>query len=151
MSNNNLKILAASFVFSLFWAAVFNRFGDRTILTGSESPAVIEAEVPGQRAPRFGLELEPCRDEMDRMCPDASNSREAYYCLMENEDVLSAGCRAVNDKFKAPIVAACGAEIKKFCAGLSFGGGRIRNCLLAHEPELSNACQIFFAPELKQK
>lgn len=149
MSGNNLKILIASFVFSLFWAYIFSRFGERSVPGSLTGPAMIEAEVPGQLAPRFGVEMEPCRDEMDRLCIEASNSRQAYYCLLENEPALSAGCRVVTEKFKAPIIAACGAEIKKFCAGMSFGGSRIRNCLLAHEPELSKACRMFHNPEIK--
>lgn len=144
MNGNNLKILAASFVFSLFWAAVFNSLSDRVIPGRLTGPSVIEAETPGKLAPRFEAEMEPCRDEMDRLCADASNSRQAYSCLMENEETLSAGCRAVTEKFKAPIIAACGAEIGKFCAGMNFGGSRIRNCLLARESELSKTCRAHF-------
>ena len=35
----------------------------------------------------------------------------------------------------------CQPDIKKFCADVKPGGGRIIECLKAHEPELSPACQ----------
>lgn len=151
MNRDNVKILAASFFFSLFWVAIFNWFQNRPIRFNSPDPAVIEAEVPGEKPPRFGPELEPCRDEMDRLCADASTARQAYDCLLERESGLPAICRAVLDEFKAPLVAACGDEIKRFCADLTFGGSRIRNCLLARQPDLSKKCSGLLIPEAPKK
>jgi len=35
---------------------------------------------------------------------------------------------------------ACGADIKKFCANIEHGGGRIVQCLEQHQKEVSQAC-----------
>jgi hypothetical protein len=35
----------------------------------------------------------------------------------------------------------CAADVQKFCAGIEHGQGRIRDCLIQHTSELSDACK----------
>lgn len=37
---------------------------------------------------------------------------------------------------------ACGDDLARFCKDIKPGGGRIRECLRAHEQELSDGCKV---------
>jgi len=43
------------------------------------------------------------------------------------------------------IRAACSADIKKLCAGVQPGGGRILQCMRSHQTEISTDCQTALA------
>lgn len=44
---------------------------------------------------------------------------------------------------------ACMSDYQKFCTGVSPGGGRIKQCLIDHRAQLSEACRI--ALDAKQR
>ena len=44
----------------------------------------------------------------------------------------------------------CSADVKKFCAGIKHGEGRIMKCLKENKTQLSKECQDYFA-QVKQK
>jgi hypothetical protein len=43
--------------------------------------------------------------------------------------------------------AACGADAKKFCAGIMPGGGRLLDCLAKHKDSISPACRKVLAQQ----
>jgi hypothetical protein len=43
------------------------------------------------------------------------------------------------------IRAACSADVKKLCAGVQPGGGRILQCMRSHQTEISTDCQTALA------
>ena len=40
-----------------------------------------------------------------------------------------------------PVLSACKADIKRFCSNIPVGEGRIKACMKAHLPELSEQCK----------
>ena len=40
-----------------------------------------------------------------------------------------------------PVLTACKGEIKRFCSNVEVGEGRVKNCMKAHLPELSEQCK----------
>jgi hypothetical protein len=64
-------------------------------------------------------------------------------CLAAALILLSSGLAAAEDLGK--LRQACGAEVKKLCAGIQPGGGRIAQCMREHGSELSEACQTAIA------
>lgn len=73
-------------------------------------------------------------------------------CVMEHEAELSEGCRAAvknkkseeaRQKKKSAGQLACEADIKRLCANIEPGEGRIIACMAAHEADLSKDCRPF--------
>lgn len=50
-----------------------------------------------------------------------------------------------NSQAAQMIQKACGSDIKKLCADVQPGGGRIMQCMKANEAELSNTCKSALA------
>ena len=46
---------------------------------------------------------------------------------------------------------ACMADYKKFCSDIAPGGGRIKQCLIAHKAQLSPDCQAALAAKAESK
>jgi hypothetical protein len=44
--------------------------------------------------------------------------------------------------------AACRADVNRFCKGTEPGGGRIMNCLLDHQQEISDGCYDFLKKQM---
>lgn len=40
-----------------------------------------------------------------------------------------------------PVLTACKGDIKRFCSNVEVGDGRVKNCMKAHLPELSEQCK----------
>jgi hypothetical protein len=60
--------------------------------------------------------------------------------LVVTSFLLAANVQAA-DEPSAPEKGACREDLKKFCANVQPGGGRLAHCLKAHEPNLSPGCQ----------
>lgn len=46
---------------------------------------------------------------------------------------------------------ACMGDYRKFCGDVSPGGGKIKQCLIAHRKDLSEACRAALDAKLKAK
>ena len=65
-------------------------------------------------------------------------------CLKEHSGELSPACKENMAKMKekaSDFRHACKDDMKKICAGIQPGGGRIMQCMKQHEAELSPACK----------
>lgn len=82
----------------------------------------------------------PCRADAAKLCPGIPRGQELRECMMKNRDLLSPECKAYKEKKRAAH-GACRADVKKFCADVQPGDGRIKNCLRLHENELSGECR----------
>ncbi|GGF75063.1 hypothetical protein GCM10007301_38680 [Azorhizobium oxalatiphilum] len=51
----------------------------------------------------------------------------------------------MNGQAQQAIQKACGADIQKLCAGVQPGGGRIVQCMKAHEAQVSEGCKSTMA------
>jgi hypothetical protein len=55
--------------------------------------------------------------------------------------LASAGPSAAQGMGRGPVASACAAEINRYCANLSHGGGAVRACLQAKRGKLSATCR----------
>lgn len=90
-----------------------------------------------------------CKQDVQRLCPDARGGAEVFRCLNEHESDLSDACRQrlVQRKqhFEARVKSveeACREDIARHCEKIEQGGGRVLQCLRQHEPELSEGCRV---------
>ncbi len=88
----------------------------------------------------------PCRDDVDRLCPDAKGDRDAVReCLQTHQADLSEACAARVEKRQArkagrdAVKAACAADVQTHCAEAE-GKKGVRRCLRSHADELSAEC-----------
>jgi len=94
-----------------------------------------------------------CGADVDKFCKDVPvGGGRRYKCLKEHEKELSEPCR----KHIADVQArsrgmheACWDDVSRFCADVRAGGGRILQCLRAHESELSEPCKAALRPPKK--
>ena len=100
--------------------------------------AVAEAQ---ERRGRGG----PCREEIQKACPDLSpGTREFRECLEAHADDFTPECRERMKGFQGRVDrmhGACESEIETHCAETEAGQGRVVRCLRGHREELSPACQ----------
>jgi len=96
----------------------------------------------------------PCRDDLARLCPDASARPAVRSCLREHADEVSQACR---DRIQAarrrppegrrpgaerrPRARACQEDVKRLCSDVERGGGAVIACLRERESDLSQACR----------
>jgi hypothetical protein len=86
-----------------------------------------------------------CKADVERLCPGTQPGHgHVMSCLRGKEDQVSAECKAhieeMHQKFQAA-KAACQPDVQQFCQDVQPGGGRVMQCLRAHEAELSDACK----------
>ncbi len=89
-----------------------------------------------------------CRADVEKFCKDIKpGGGRIMACLKSHEAELSEPCKEhmamAREKMKE-FHAACKADSKKFCSGITPGKGRIAACLKSHEAELSEPCKAFF-------
>ena len=114
--------------------------------------------------------LKACAQDVDAHCnvlfqsmPDinAGDSR-VLECLQEQKEALSSGCskkvfrvqeaHTKDIRFDAPLHDACTADMKKHCAAVELGGGRVRKCLEKHKKELARPCRVeLFKRKVQEK
>ncbi len=97
---------------------------------------VLAAETAGQR---------PCADEIEKFCKDVKpGGGRLLQCLQEHDSQLSTDCRYKVETTSRQVEEArqaCGNDLKKFCAEVAPGGGRLLKCLKEHVKELSPGCR----------
>ncbi|HEY1752129.1 MAG TPA: cysteine rich repeat-containing protein [Caulobacteraceae bacterium] len=65
--------------------------------------------------------------------------------------VLVAQAAAAQPQGMAAVRQACAADLKKYCADVQPGGGRIGECMRAHVASLSGACKSALMQARQQK
>ena len=94
------------------------------------------AETAGQR---------PCTDEIEKFCKDVKpGGGHLLQCLREHDSQLSDACRNKVEttlRLVEEAKQACGNDLKKFCADVAPGGGRLLKCLKQHLKEISPECR----------
>ncbi|MCB1137818.1 MAG: hypothetical protein KDK23_03640 [Leptospiraceae bacterium] len=91
----------------------------------------------------------PCMQDVQRLCPNASSRQERMQCMRDNKDNLSEACKARIEKGKNKMKnmhEACADDRAKFCKGVKPGEGRMRDCYLQHQSELSQKCKDAMPP-----
>ena len=98
-------------------------------------------------------EMGACAQDAQKFCPDATTPQGRAQCLKSHEAELSQGCkelqaRAANARAKAQektatLKAACKSDAETLCKDVKpgRGGSGMRQCLQAHEANLSAACK----------
>jgi hypothetical protein len=90
-----------------------------------------------------------CRDDMKKLCSDVKPGDGGMMdCMKQHEADLSQGCKdnraEMKQKFeekKKEFEAACGADLKQFCANVTPGQGREFACLRAYDDKISAGCK----------
>jgi hypothetical protein len=55
--------------------------------------------------------------------------------------VLSTATAQAQAPSEHPVLTACKGDIKRFCSNVPVGEGRVKQCMKAHLPELSEPCK----------
>ena len=110
-----------------------------------------------------------CRSDYQQYCAGVpTGGQAALSCLQQNQSSLSGPCQAAVGAFGKPVTgapsaastpsrppapaagsgppagnlrAACGTDVRNFCAGFRPGGGQILECLRRNGPSLSPGCR----------
>lgn len=111
------------------------------------SGQTIYRTVGGEAAPSGAAQA--CKADIQRYCAQSSG-KQAFECLLDHQQDISDGCydalkrrmqSGQGDQGNAsPAGQACRQDAQQFCKGVQPGGGRIVNCLLDHQKDLSDAC-----------
>ncbi|MEK6770213.1 MAG: cysteine rich repeat-containing protein [Pseudomonadota bacterium] len=110
--------------------------------------AQVQAEDPPAAEPKKGV----CKEEIKKFCADVKpGGGRVHQCLNKHENELSQACRDARTagKEKAKQRAkerhdACAGDVKKLCADVQPGDGRIHACLKKNRDQVSEACRATF-------
>ena len=112
--------------------------------------------VGAEDAPRAGNDgggQGVCKQDRDRLCPEARGGNEIFQCMKEHEDELSLTCREQIERRREHLEArlksiheACDADIERHCGQVEPGNRRVLQCLRQHESELTQACRDGLPP-----
>lgn len=95
-------------------------------------------------APAGARQAGPCRQDIQKFCPDAKPGGGAFRdCLEQHKAELSPACQARISEAKSRIAdwrKACGADVQKVCSDV-IGPRNLRQCLNQHRDQLSQSCQ----------
>lgn len=98
----------------------------------------------------------PCRDDAERLCKNVEPGQgRVAKCLKEHESELSVACKERREGFRegrgaaraarhaaqSKVHQACKDDLPRLCAGVEQGGGRLAQCLKAHQAEVSGPCK----------
>lgn len=106
--------------------------------------------------PALAVEVEKkgaCRAEVEKICPNLTMKTGLGKCLRAHKSEFSKECQEKAEERRAEIKVAltdCKVDMKKLCAGVEKGQGRIVQCLKQNTAKLSPACKshVEKAPEL---
>jgi hypothetical protein len=120
-------------------------------------------------AAAFAQDGGPCRADVQKYCAQSQGDREkAMDCLLDHQQDITDACyealkKRLNNQGQAQgqgqgqgqgqqgqgPLQACRQDVQKLCAGVQPGGGRIVNCLLDHQKDLSDACYDVLSKKTK--
>lgn len=91
----------------------------------------------------------PCKTDRETLCKDVEHGDgRMMKCFKDNEDKLSAGCKAhmaeKKEKMKEmmkEISESCKGDVETHCAHIEKGKGRIMKCMKENKEKLSDACK----------
>ena len=102
-----------------------------------------EPAPQGPESPQVGRGV--CRADVQRLCggvqPGHGARRE---CLRQHQSELSPQCQERIGQMHqrvAQLRQACAGDVQRMCSGVQPGHGAIRQCIRAHQDELSPACR----------
>ncbi len=97
--------------------------------------------------------VEACKEDAQKYCSGvAFGGGKIRECLAAHADALSPACQSVVQGGKGgggttgaggsikAFTSACQDDVKSFCKAVQPGGGRIIDCLIDHQKEISDAC-----------
>ena len=85
-----------------------------------------------------------CREDIEKICPNLTMKNGLGKCLRSHKDEFSKECQEKAELRKAEFKIAvkdCKNDVKKVCAGIEHGDGRIIKCLKENTEKLSPACK----------
>lgn len=111
-------------------------------------PILLSVQVQAADAPVAGPEKGACKEDLKKFCADVkSGGGRLVQCLKEHEKDLSPACqearKAARERAKQKRDA-CADDVKKFCADVQSGGGRIHACLKKNREQLTEGCRATF-------
>lgn len=103
-----------------------------------------------------------CAAEAEKYCQDVpSGAGRILLCLQEHQSQLSQECQQALSRSQQHLkkersrrtrpgwASPCMGDIAKLCKGIPAGAGRIAECLMQRQAELSIACKNVFPPKPK--
>jgi hypothetical protein len=88
-----------------------------------------------------------CEAEIEQLCPDSVEGHDRARCLERRAKDLPSPCQnQLRERFvkwkedRNRTVAACKEDVRRLCATLKPGDGRIMQCLQEHAQEVSDRC-----------
>ncbi len=99
------------------------------------------------------VNADSCKADALKYCPDIKPGGGAIEaCLKKHESSLTPACTQYRQEVKKKVTdfsKACAGDIKKSCASVKPGEGRILACLKQHETTLSADCKHQVKPSAK--
>lgn len=116
--------------------------------------------MPGPDGPGSGESGgRACRADAQRFCPQSREPKQAFECLLDHQQDISDACyNALKNRMQSgqnqPAGGggdgqACRQDAQQLCKGVQPGGGRIVDCLLDHQKDLSDACYDSLAKKMQ--
>lgn len=88
-----------------------------------------------------------CEAEIEQVCPDAMEGGGGFRCLERRMKDLPSPCQAmVRERFvkwkedRSRTLAACRDDVRRLCATMKPGDGRVVQCLQDHAQDVSDRC-----------
>jgi len=120
--------------------------------TPSIQPLVDDStQVPSTAAPASPRAAQiaqlRCEAEIAEICPDSREGPGRKHCLERHAQKLSVPCQQqIRERFvrwkeeRNRLVAACQADVKRWCTSVKPGEGQLLQCLQEHAQDLSDRC-----------
>lgn len=88
-----------------------------------------------------------CEAEIEQLCPDSPEGPSRTNCLERRKADLAPPCRQqLQERFvkwkedRNRVLSACQEDVRRLCAGIRPGDGRMVQCLQAHAQDVSDRC-----------